>query len=227
MRRWWMLTFCILPAICFGQDGGPTRPDTTYAPCLEGQVEVRTYKSPLLASPDGRWKAYTSVEANPNGNLGCSNTSTLLVQGPGENPFRAVHTISPEPQWVGNGITPISWSNRGHSLALRALYWQNGSDAGGFSLLVYDADRKRTIEPDLAKLFAQIYTKKECAFNLTNVLGFDSRNRVLFKADDLVEPRDEEPVSETRCLASASIWALDINTDQLEFIKRSHPQAAN
>jgi hypothetical protein len=90
-------------------------------------------------------------------------------------------------------------------------------------LLIYDADRKRAIEPDLAKLFAQKYTKKECACEMGKVLGFDSQNRVLFSADDVIEPGDEEPVPETRCLASHTEWALDIDTNQLELVKHLGP----
>lgn len=207
----------------FGQDTGPTGPDSEYAPCLEGQTGIRVYESAHLASPDGLWRAYASVEAAPEPRFGCADTSTLLVEGPRETTFQAVHTIKPDPQMIGNGMKPISWSPQRHVLAVRVSYWQDGSDAGGLSLLVYDADRKRAIEPDLAKLFARKYAKKECAFGLNDVLGFDSRNRVLFSTNDVIEPGDVEPDAETRCLGSPGVWALDIDHDQLQFVKHSEP----
>jgi hypothetical protein len=155
--------------------------------------------------------------------FGCSDTSTLLVQGPGGTNFEAVHTIKPDPQMIGNGMKPISWSPERHLLAVRVFYWQDGSDSGGRSVLIYDADRKRAIEPDLAKLFARKYNKQECAFDIRDVLGFDSENRALFSADDVIEPGDDEPIAETRCLGGLGVWALDIEKNQLEFVKRLEP----
>lgn len=214
---------CLFSATSFGQNTSPTGPDTEYAPCLEGQTGVRVYESPQLTSPDGQWRTYASVEAKPDGMLGCSDTSTLLIKGPGDVSFQAVHTIKPDPQMVVNGMKPISWSPRRHLLAVRVFYWQYGSDAGGFSLLVYDADRKHVIEPDLAKLFARKYTKKECACEMGKVLGFDSRDRVLFSADDVIDPGDDEPLPETRCVGDYTEWALDIDSNQLELVKHLAP----
>jgi hypothetical protein len=214
---------CLFSATSFGQNTSPTRPDTEYAPCLEGQTGVRVYESPQVTSPDGQWRTYASVEAKQGGMLGCSDTSTLLIKGPGDVRFQTVHTIKPDPQMVGNGMKPISWSLQRHLLAVRVLYWQDGSDAGNVSPLIYDADHKRVIEPDLAKLFAQKYNKKECAFSFGKVLGFDSRNRVLFSADDVIDPGDEEPLPETRCLGDYTEWALDIDSNQLELVKHLAP----
>jgi hypothetical protein len=216
---------CLFSATLFAQQTGPTGQDAEYAPCLEGQVGIRIYDSPQLTSPDGEWRAYASVEARPDsGDFGCSDTSTLLVERPGEFSFQTVHTIKPEPQSLGNGMKPISWSPQRHLLAVRVLNWQDGSDAGVFSLLVYEAERKRAIEPDLAKLFARKYAKKECAFDIRDVLGFDSQNRVLFSADDVIEPGDNEPIAETRCLGGPGVWALNIDHDQIEFVKHLGPE---
>lgn len=209
--------------ISFAQVTGPTGPDTEYAPCLEGQMGARNYESPVLVSPDEQWRAYASVEAKP-GKVGCSNVSTLQVQGPNDSTFQIVHTIKPDLQIQGNGLKLVSWSPQHHLLAIRVLYWQDGSDAGGYSLLVYDADRKRAIEPDLAKLFARRYLKKECAFDITNVLGFDSRNRVLFEANDKYDGTEDEPAPTTRCLSAPTVWVLDLEANQLELVKRSHDQ---
>ncbi|MGI8961596.1 MAG: hypothetical protein ACR2IV_17900 [Bryobacteraceae bacterium] len=134
-----------------------------------------------------------------------------------------MHTIKPEPYSQGNGIKPISWSPQRHLLAVELLYWQYASDAFDRSLLIYDADRKRMIEPDLANLFARKYAKKDCAFGITSVLGFDSRNRVLFSAGDIIEPGDDEPVPETRCVGVPSVLAFDMESNRLEVVKRSEP----
>ncbi len=215
-----IIAICIFSGIVVAQNLGTTGPDTGYAPCLEGQVGTRYYESELLVSADGKWRAYARVEARREGEIGCSNFSTLQVQGPDETSFHIVHTIKPEPGCVGNGLKLISWSQQRHLLAVQPLYWQIGSDAGGFSLLVYDADRKRTMEPELQKLFASKYRKKECAVQLSEVLGFDSQNRVLFTIDDVIDPGDDEPVPQTRCVGGPSVWALDINTNQLDLVKR-------
>lgn len=210
----------LFSATLLAQETGPTSPpDSEYAPCLEGQAGIRVYESPQLTSPDGLWRAYASVEARPGPPLGCSDTSTLLVEGPGEATFQTVHTIKPDPYLCCNGMKPISWSPQRHLLAVRVFYWQDPSDFAFHTALIYDADRKRIIEPDPAKLFARKYNKKECAFNFDKVLGFDSRNRVLFSANDVIDPGDEEPVPETRCLGGPGEWALDIDSNQLELVK--------
>ncbi len=220
-----LIAFCLFGMASFGQETAPIHPNTEYAPCLDGQVGVKHYESSVLVSPDGQWRAYASVEADPGGKLGCSNTSTLQVQSPNDRTFQTVHTIKPEPQFEQNGMKPISWSPRGHRLAAEVSAWSNGgTDFFPRWLLVYDADRNRTIEPDLGKLFAQRYTKKECAFDIEDVLGFDSRNRVLFSADDVVDPGDDEPVPQTRCLGAPSVWALDVDNNQLELVKYSQPR---
>jgi len=222
---WILVAVCFFSARLFAQETGPTGPDTEYAPCLEGQVGIRVYETPQLTSPDGQWRTYASVEARPvSSGFGCSDTSTLLVQGPGGTNFEAVHTIKPDPQMIGNGMKPISWSPERHLLAVRVFYWQDGSDFAGRSVLIYDADRKRAIEPDLAKLFARKYKKQECAFDIRDVLGFDSENRALFSADDVIEPGDDEPIAETHCLGGLGVWALDIEKNQLEFVKRLEPE---
>jgi hypothetical protein len=224
MRSAWVLAVCLLSVTSFAQETGPTGPDAEYAPCLEGQQGVRVYESPQLTSPDGQWRAYASVEARPDSSFGYSDTSTLLLEGPRKFNFQTVHTIKPEPQSHGNGMVPISWSPQHHLLAVRVFYWQDGSDAAGRSVLIYDADRRRAIEPDFANLFTRKYTKKECAFSIQDVLGFDSQNRVLFSADDVIEPGDDEPTAETRCLGGPGVWALDIEKNQLEFVKHLEPE---
>ena len=137
-----------------------------------------------------------------------------------------MYTIKPEPYSQGDGIKPVSWSPQGHLFAAEVSAWPyGGTDAFSRWLLVYDADRKHAIEPDLAKLFARKYNRKECAFNFLDVLGFDAQNRVLFAANDTIDPGDEEPLPETRCLGSAGVWALDIDKDRLEFVKHLEPEA--
>jgi hypothetical protein len=214
-----LLALLVLSATSFGQNTGPTGPDTEYAPCLEGQAGSRFYQSPPLATPDGQWHAYASVEAFGS-DFACATTSTLLVQGPEERDYFPVYVEKPTSDSPGNGMKPISWSRQRHLLAVQVLYWQYGSDAGSPPLLIYDADRKLTIKPDLATLFARKYNKKECAFDIRDVLGFDSQNHLLFTADDVIDPGDEEPLPETRCLGDHTEWALDIDKDQLELVKR-------
>jgi hypothetical protein len=215
---------CFFSAGLFAQETGPTGPDTEYAPCLEGQTGIRVYESPQLASPDGQWRAYASVEARPDPKFGCSDTSTLLVQGPGQASFQTAHIIKPDPQMVGNGMKPVSWSPQRHLLAVQVLYWQEGSDAGGNSVLVYDADRSRTIKPDFVELFARKTGKKECAFEIGRVLGFDSQNRVLFEASDDMIATENGSDPTNVCLGSPGLWALEIEKNQLEFVKHLEPE---
>ena len=216
------IALCVFAASAFAQDTGPTAPDPAYAPCLEGQTGTRVYESSVLTSPDGLWRARATVDVQPGGPLGCSNTSTLLVQGPDED-YRPAYVQKPTSDVLGNGLKLIAWSSQKHLLAVEISWWQYASDFDGVAPLVYDADRKRAVQPDLAKLFALKFHKKECAFNTGEVLGFDSQNRLLFEADDWYgyAPDGDEPDPQTRCLGGPGVWAFDLDKNQVEFVKSS------
>jgi hypothetical protein len=85
----------------------------------------------------------------------------------------------------------------------------NGRDPASHSVHhVHDADGKRAWEPELGALFDKRFGKK-CAFVVGPVIGFDSRDRILFEAGDYYEEGDNDPVPETRCLGHRGVWALD------------------
>jgi len=114
----------------------------------------------------------------------------------------------PEPHLQSNGLKLIAWSHKGHVLAAELTWWQYASDFDGVSLFPYDADGKRAWEPELGALFDKRFGKK-CAFVVGQVIGFDSRGRILFEAGDYYEEGDDDPVPETRCLGHRGVWALD------------------
>jgi len=219
-----LVALCFLSAASFSQEVmNPTGPDASYAPCLEGQKGSRFYESPILTSPDGLWRARASVEAEADGKRGwCSNTSTLLVQGPDHSDYRPVYVEKPTSDLLGNSLKLIAWSSQGHLLAIANLQFQYGSDVGGFSPLIYDADQNRVIEPELEKLFAAKFHKKNCAVSFGEVLGFDSRSRLLFEAGDwygYAPEEGEQPDPQTRCLGSPGVWALDLRANSLELVR--------
>lgn len=176
-------------------------PDTSYFPCVEQQRGMRHIEGPALVSPDGHWRAYVRVEAENRSAPGvdCFNTTWLLAKASGDATFQSVYVKRPEPYLQGNGLQLVAWSHKGHVLTAALRWWQYGSDVGGISLVLYDADKKRAWEPDLDALFDKRFGKK-CAFAIGRVIGFDSRDRVLFEAGDYYEEGDDEPVPETRCL---------------------------
>jgi len=186
-------------------------PDTSYFPCVEQQRGMSQIEGPALVSPDGHWRAYVRAEAENRSAPGvdCFNTTWLLAKASGDAAFQSVYVKKPEPYLQGNGLKLIAWSHKGHVLAAELRRWQYGSDVGGLSPLLYDADKKRAWEPELDALFDKRFGKK-CAFVIGRVIGFDSRDRVLFEAGDYFEEGDEEPVPETRCLGQRGLWALDI-----------------
>ena len=186
-------------------------PSTSYFDCADQQRGLRHIEGPTLASPDGEWRAYVRAEAEMrmHGDAqGCFNTTSLFVKASGDAKFQSVYVKEPEPDLQGNGLKLIAWSHKGHVLAAELTWWQYASDFGGISLLLYDADKQRAWEPELGALFDKRFGKK-CAFTVGPVIGFDSRDRVLFEAGDYYEEGDDEPVPATRCLGHRRVWALD------------------
>lgn len=200
--------------------------DTAYFPCTEQQRGPRSIDGPVLASPDGAWQAHARVQADtynphfPHGD--CFNTTSLLLKDPGDSSFQPVYVKKPEPYLQGNGLKLVAWSHQGHVLAAELFCFQYASDAGGFSLLLHDAEKKRTWELDLRAMFSRRFGK-ECEFTFARVLGFDERDRVLFEADDYYEIGDDTPDPATRCLGHRGVWALDITGGELIEVPAAKP----
>lgn len=201
------------------------KPDTSYFPCVEQQRGTGYIEGPALVSPDGQWRAYVRAEAENRSAPDppdCFNTTRLLAKPSNDAAFQSVYVKKPEPYLQGNGLKLVAWSHQGHVLASELWWWQYGSDVGGISLLLYDADKKRAWEPELDALFDKQFGKK-CAYVIGRVIGFDSHDRVLFEAGDYYEEGDDEPVPETRCLGRRSIWALDTTAAKLSELPPTRP----
>jgi hypothetical protein len=175
---------------------------------------------PVLRSPSGDFAAYVHAEAIVKAPVwtDCFNTTSLFVKIPGDPNYQAVYVKKPESSLQGNGLKLIAWSHKGHTLVAELTLWQYDSDFGGLSIVLYDADRKRAWEPDLAALFSKRFGK-ECAFAIPKVIGFDDQDRVLFEAGDYYEEGDDEPIPDTRCLGHPGIWALDAAAGDLSEVR--------
>lgn len=187
---------------------GQVTDTSSFLDCKEGQRGTRSAESAPLATKDRKFIAVARAEVT----AACKNTSTLLVNG------RIVFTERPTEELSGNGIMPVQWSRRGHLLAADLRWWQFGSDVGGLSLLLYDADRDRAWLPDIAGLFNRRFGKK-CEVNLLAVLGFDARDRPLIEVDDYIEVAEDAPDPPTRCVGHRGTWAVDEGARTVEELR--------
>jgi HEAT repeats len=168
----------------------------------------------VLVSPDGLYRAYAESEAvasPPSGNNAeCQNTSKLFVAGPTDGQFRAVLTVKPSPEELGNNIDLIDWSPNGHRLLLAEGVWQWGSDAGEIMARVYDADAETLSREALVREAFSKSVGKNCA-GVFYPQGFSSSGEIVVRGEPYIEVAEDKP-DEDSCVRKSGVWLLDTLT---------------
>jgi len=87
----------------------------------------------------------------------------------------------PTPESSGNGLRLVDWwGPDGRTLAAVSLWWQEDSDVGGHGILIYRAETKRVVEPDLDALFSRSL-RRECSLRLDDIPGFTESGELVVK----------------------------------------------
>jgi hypothetical protein len=169
----------------------------------------------VLVSPDGLYRAYAESEAlasPPNTNAAqCQNTSKLFVSGPKSEQFRAVLTVEPSTEELGNNIDLIDWSPKGHRLLLAEGVWQWGSDAGDIMARVYDADSETLSKEALVLEAFSKGVGRTCA-GIFRPVGFSSSGlQVVVTGGPYIEIGEDKP-DEDSCVKETGFWLIDTLT---------------
>ena len=169
--------------------------ETSTATCYEpnssrvaGSMLVRR---PIQLSPDGHNQAYAENAAVAYGPLGqCANTAKLFVKRSGDKEFRLAYHQDPSEYELFNDIIIADWSPDSRYLLAELTIGQWGSDFGGSTPLLYDA-QSQTITAD--KWLDQTvisYFGHTCSY-IVKSLGFVRSGSVVLKVRPTV---DEEGV---------------------------------
>lgn len=177
---------------------------------IQGPQKVR---SPVLVSPDQRYRAYVEVEslgpplvggtfdvAGP----GCRNTTSLFILEPGQEDYHLAF-LQPPLRWkLGNGIELGDWSPNGRYLLMSLILWQFESDWSSASILLYDTKYRIFIKPEHDWIFSQHFGKN-CQVEIS-ARGFSADQAI-----PIVEAwnRPEELATEKPCLEKKGFWLFD------------------
>ena len=188
--------------------------DTSFVTCYKEPAGSRLARSDILVSPDGRFRAYAQVEAMliKRGRTECVNTSRLFVKSPESDTYKLVFLQEPMRWELGNGMKVVDWSPGGRQLLVELEWWQYGSDAGGKTVLIYNADYGYFTQPALGQVFSK--TGKPCALRLDDVAGFSSHGKVVLKVGPWFE--DEGTIDQDSCVQKEGFWLLDPARDTVE-----------
>ena len=162
-------------------------------------VGAQRVRTPIVATQDGRLRAYAAIEARADRGPGsCENTVRLFVATtnlltrvrPTRRPaaFREVFRQAP-PGGAGAAATslgPIAWSPNHRWLLVEFGDWYYDSDAGGTAVLLYDRRSNKAFLPDLNSL-ATAAQNRPCFVHLVSIVGFTARSRVRLQLADAYE----------------------------------------
>ncbi len=191
------------------------------ASCYDGAsgklVGSRLVRSPAFTSPDGRYRAYSEVEAvafkvpekdwNRWSTAECANTAKLFVAGPKSNVFRLVFLQEPTRYQLLNGIGLVDWSPDSRRLLLKLGLGQYASDWGGTVVLLYDADYGVFSQRELTGEAFNRYVGKDCTA-VIEALGFSPEGKVLLKAGPYFDIGEDAPRTDS-CVKKEGFWLLD------------------
>lgn len=178
---------------------------------------TRVARTPVLAAPDGGFRAYAEVEAlafseEYGPEPGCVNYSRLhLAQGSGG--FELVLLLSPFAGLSGNSIRLVDWSPDGGRLLLETEMWAYGSEFDNPDILVLYAARRYFEALDMGEALRRQFDRG--CFLLWRALGFLADGAVAVEtqpAGELYGPSCEERPSRWRFDLESGLRRLPADT---------------
>jgi hypothetical protein len=164
-------------------------------------------RRPTLLSPDGHNQAYAENAAEAHGPFGqCANTAKLFVRRPGDKGFSLAYHQDPSEYELFNDVKIIDWSPNSHYLLAELAIGQWGSDFGGSTPLLYDAQRGDVTPEKWLEGPFNSYFGHTCSHSVQS-LGFDRSGSVVLKVRPTV---DEERVLDPKsCVKKEQLVLLN------------------
>ena len=183
----------------------------------EHLIGAKFVRTPLLASPDGRVRAYAEIRAVPAAKTGCGNTAVLFISGQDSKP-RAVFTQKPDINEGGTAgsLGPIGWSSDSRWLLVEQGLWWYASDSGGLGVLVYDAREDRVSALDVLGAIARKFDKS-CSLDVVSIIGFDPQDRIIVRVSDAASEEEVDTQTQSPCITmpgGTADWLYDLKTNE-------------
>ncbi|MGH9381272.1 MAG: hypothetical protein ACRD2Z_11755 [Thermoanaerobaculia bacterium] len=181
---------------CFGKGEG-------------AEYGTRIARTPVLAAPGGRFRAYAEGEAlafseEYGPDPGCVNFSRLHL-AEGARDFELVLALSPFAGLSGNSIRIVDWSPDGERLLVETELWAYGSEFDNPDVLVLHAARRYFEALDMAAALRQAFNR-DC-FLYWRAQGFLPDGAVV------VETHPSGELYGPSCEERPSRWRLDERGD--------------
>jgi hypothetical protein len=192
---------------------------------LVGPNKMRTL---VLASPDGKYRAYAETEAlthrkrDAHGyeDVECQNTSRLFVAGPESHKFHRVMIVLPTPELGENSISLADWSPKGHRLLLAEGKAGYGSDFGGIVIRIYDADSDKLSSESLVEEAFRKHAGKDC-IGVFQPTGFSEDGGIAVKAGPYFDEGEEQPRADS-CVAKQGIWLIGLRDEAIRQLQDNY-----
>ncbi|MGH9407357.1 MAG: hypothetical protein ACRD3D_16180 [Terriglobia bacterium] len=221
--------FCIIPAALLATSvaaRGPHRiairtevSKNDIPPCNDvatGRlVGSKRVVSPVLTSPDGRFRAYAendvvafsqSLQQEGPPIFECANTARLFMAGPTSKMFRLVYLSVPAPYDLIKGVTLIDWSRDSRYLLFQVFDGNYASDAGGWGVGLLAARYGVFWPPVFPYQALEDHLRRNCSARII-ALGFSQEDSVILK----VSPYYDETgtMENDTCVKKQGLWSLD------------------
>ncbi|MDQ6665564.1 MAG: hypothetical protein M3Z23_14375 [Acidobacteriota bacterium] len=215
--------FAILGALARTAEGQ----DRFYAPvisCFDAKKQpppkAETLRTPMLASPDARCRAYAQIDAtfDETASQQCRTKAQLFVSS-GKSSFKAVfEETTSEKNAFAVSLGPIAWSPNSRWLAVERAAGNYASDFGGLDLVLYDSTTGTVSTPDVLGTIEK-YLARKCVLGYGSFRGFDARNRIMMRVFDWQDDNGKE----THCIDGTAEWLFNPGTGAVQNTARDSP----
>lgn len=193
--------------------------DTSYVTCGNKAAISRTVNSDIIASPDGKRRAYTRVTAKvvtspvnaERAFTMCVNSSSLFVST-NADAFELVFLQEANDLETGNSLQVTDWSADSRRLLLELAQWQYESPGVTRTPLVYQADTGVFQQPDVSRAFRREFGI-DCSLDV-HVAGFSNEGKIVIETDPMT-PEEEEVLALPSCSRKKSQWTLNLSNETL------------
>lgn len=189
---------------------------------------TRIARTPVLAAPDGGYRAYAEGEALAFSEEyapqpGCVNFSRLYLAA-GSGAFELVLSLSPFAGLAGNSIRLVDWSPDGRWLLLETELWAYGSEFDNPDILVLHAVRRYFDALDMGEALRQRFDR--ACFLYWRALGFLADGAVAVEtlpSGELYGPSCEERPSRWRFDSDEGLTRLPADTRVERYARELDP----
>lgn len=181
-------------------------------PKTGGFTGSKLLRSPVLVSPDGRFRAYSenesvAFEGVVAGNNACVNTARLFVAGPGNGNFHIADVKAPQyPNALIKGLFLVDWSPDSRYLLSSVVVGTYGSDFAAWETEFFDAWYGISSPDGFPYQAIRHHFRPGCGSD-ARALGFSKDGQIVLRIGPDYD--EEGVVRRGSCVTKPSVWSLN------------------